>query len=196
MPVTCVAMRWECSAHTVSSLQWLVRSGTGLSVPCTLGGSLTPWLEQSGEVWLSDSLICHHGYQGAGRDGKFNIHYDVYLEQCDSYPRSLTQAQPTGGQGPHGTFDSASSCVPAHCADPFRFLCPSLPHLPLSPSPSLPPNVRPYTLCHMLTSPTLSLHPSHLPPSPSPPRFTPYLFRTFSRTVCMVSSPSLPPPIM
>ena len=74
VPVTCVAMRWECSAHTVSSLQWLVRSGTGLSVPCTLGGSLTPWLEQSGEVWLSDSLICHHGYQGAGRDGKFNIH--------------------------------------------------------------------------------------------------------------------------
>ena len=66
VPVTCVAMRWECSAHTVSSLQWLVRSGTGLSVPCTLGGSLTPWLEQSGEVWLSDSLICDHGNQGGG----------------------------------------------------------------------------------------------------------------------------------
>ena len=68
MPVTCVAMRWECSAHTVSSLQWLVRSGTGLSVPCTLGGSLAPWLEQSGEVWLSDSRIhvCVHGNQGGG----------------------------------------------------------------------------------------------------------------------------------
>ena len=66
MPVTCVAMRWECSAHTVSSLQWLVRSGTGLSVPCTLGGSLAPWLEQSGEVWLSDILVCDRENQGGG----------------------------------------------------------------------------------------------------------------------------------
>ena len=66
MPVTCVAMHWECSAHTVSSLQWLVRSGTGLSVPCTLGGSLAPWLEQSGEVWLSDILVCDRENQGGG----------------------------------------------------------------------------------------------------------------------------------
>ena len=38
----------------------------GLNVSCPLGGSLTPCLEQSGEVWFSDILLYDHGNQGEG----------------------------------------------------------------------------------------------------------------------------------